>query len=78
MRSVILGDGLLGSELEKQTQWDCISRQRDSFDITKPDGTSRKFLDSKKINNFGFKPSISLKEGLTKTYQDYTKLNANF
>lgn len=37
MRSVILGDGLLGSELEKQTQWDCISRQRDSFDITKSD-----------------------------------------
>jgi len=37
MRSVILGDGLLGSELEKQTQWDCISRQKDNFDITKPD-----------------------------------------
>ena len=43
------------------------------FDLTKPDGTSRKFLDSKRINNFGFKPQISLKNGLIKTYQDYIK-----
>ena len=44
------------------------------FDLTKPDGTSRKFLDSKRINNFGFKPQISLKNGLIKTYQDYIKI----
>jgi GDP-L-fucose synthase len=43
------------------------------FDTTKPDGPSRKFLDSKRINNFGFKPEVSLKEGLAKTYQDYNK-----
>ena len=44
-----------------------------NFDPTKPDGSQRKFLDSKRINNFGFKPQISLKNGLIKTYQDYTK-----
>ncbi len=44
-----------------------------NFDITKPDGVSRKLLDSNKINNLGFKPEISLKEGLIKTYQDYIK-----
>ena len=44
-----------------------------NFDTTKPDGTPRKFLDSERINNLGFKPKITLKEGLTKTYQDYTK-----
>ena len=48
------------------------------FDPSKPSGTQRKFLDSSRINNLGFKPEISLKEGLTKTYQDYIKNNANF
>jgi GDP-L-fucose synthase len=45
-----------------------------NFDHTKPDGSHRKFLDSKRINNFGFKPKISLKNGLLKTYRDYTKV----
>jgi len=44
-----------------------------NFDLTKPDGSPRKFLDSKRINNLGFKPEISLKEGLIKTYHDYIK-----
>ena len=44
-----------------------------NFDITKPDGISRKLLDSQLINNLGFKPEISLKDGLIKTYQDYSK-----
>jgi GDP-L-fucose synthase len=43
------------------------------FDPTRPDGSSRKFLDSRKINNLDFKSRISLKEGLVKTYQDFTK-----
>ena len=46
--------------------------------LTKPDGNPRKFLDSERIKNLGFKPEISLKEGLIKTYQEYIKLNANF
>jgi GDP-L-fucose synthase len=45
-----------------------------NFDHSKLDGSHRKFLDSKKINNFGFKPKISLKNGLLKTYQEYIKL----
>jgi GDP-L-fucose synthase len=43
------------------------------FDPTRPDGSRRKFLDSRKINNLDFKSKISLKEGLVKTYQDFTK-----
>ncbi len=42
-----------------------------NFDPTKPDGTPRKFLDSDRISNLGFKPEISLKEGLMATYKDY-------
>ena len=44
-----------------------------NFDPTKPDGIPRKLLDSKLINSLGFKPEISLKDGLIKTYQDYIK-----
>lgn len=47
-----------------------------NFDHTKPDGNPRKFLDSKKINDLGYNTSISLEEGLMKTYQDYKKFNA--
>lgn len=34
--NVVLGNGLLGSELVNQTGWDCISR-KDGFDATHPD-----------------------------------------
>ena len=34
MRVVVLGDGLLGSEIVKQTGWDIISRKKDRFNIT--------------------------------------------
>ena len=44
-----------------------------SFDSTKPDGSIRKFLNSERINNLGFRPEINLKEGLINAYQDYIK-----
>ena len=31
---LILGDGLLGSEIQRQTGWNYISRKKDGFDIT--------------------------------------------
>ena len=34
MKVLVLGDGLLGTEIIKQTGWDCISRKKDGFDIT--------------------------------------------
>ncbi len=34
MRVLVLGDGILGSEIVKQTGWDYISRKKDGFDIT--------------------------------------------
>ena len=30
---VVLGNGLLGSEISNQTNWDLISREKDRFDI---------------------------------------------
>ena len=37
------------------------------FDTTKPDGTPRKLLDTTKINNLGWRPSIKLQEGIRRT-----------
>lgn len=37
MNPVILGDGILGKELQSQTGWDYISRSKDGFDALNPD-----------------------------------------
>ena len=39
------------------------------FDDSKPDGNPRKFLDSSKINNYGWVPEVTLNEGLEKTFK---------
>ena len=43
------------------------------FDSTKPDGNPRKFLNSTKIFNYGWKPQVNLENGLEKTYNWYLK-----
>jgi GDP-L-fucose synthase len=40
-------------------------------DLSKPDGTPRKYACSERIKQAGWKPSIDLKEGLQDTYQWY-------
>ncbi len=45
-----------------------------NFDTTKPDGSPRKLLDSNRIKDLGFKPKTTLKVGLLKTYEHYTKV----
>jgi GDP-L-fucose synthase len=41
------------------------------WDSSKPDGTMRKVLDSSKIANLGWKPLISLDQGITSTVEWY-------
>jgi GDP-L-fucose synthase len=41
------------------------------FDITKPDGAPRKLMDSTRLQNLGWKASISLEQGLQRAYEDY-------
>lgn len=41
------------------------------FDAGKPDGSSRKLIDSRRLRNLGWKPKTILKEGLMITYQRY-------
>ncbi len=45
-----------------------------NFDHSKPDGSYRKILDSKLIEDMGFKHEISLREGLIETYKEFIKL----
>lgn len=40
-----------------------------AFDDIKPDGTPQKLLDSSKLSRLGWKPKISLKDGIRHTYQ---------
>jgi GDP-L-fucose synthase len=43
------------------------------YDKTKPDGTTRKLMDTTKINKLGWLSSISLHEGLKKTLNEFNK-----
>lgn len=44
---------------------------RITWDESKPDGTPRKLLDTTRINSLGWRPRISLKDGLRQTYQAF-------
>jgi GDP-L-fucose synthase len=41
------------------------------WDNTKPDGTPKKLMDSSKLHNLGWKPSISLEEGIRRVVANY-------
>lgn len=43
------------------------------FDTRKPDGAPRKCLDSEKLKDLGWKPSVSLYEGLKRMYEHHYK-----
>ena len=45
------------------------------FDEKKPDGIERKLLNSKKMNDLGWKPRVNLDDGLQKTYEDFVMNN---
>jgi GDP-L-fucose synthase len=42
-------------------------------DTSKPDGAPRKWMDSQKLQDLGWKPVYSLKEGLQKAYADFVQ-----
>ena len=44
------------------------------FDISKPDGTPRKLLDTNKLNSLGWKPSISLEDGIRRTIMEVREM----
>jgi GDP-L-fucose synthase len=48
---------------------------RIEFDKTKPDGTPRKLMDTDKINKIGWRPLITLNEGVKKTILEFENIN---
>jgi GDP-L-fucose synthase len=43
------------------------------FDTSKPDGAMRKLMDNTRMCKLGWKPKVSLEEGVEKTYQAYIR-----
>lgn len=41
------------------------------FDVSKPDGTMRKLMDSSRLLALGWKPKVELKTGLARAYEQY-------
>ncbi len=41
------------------------------FDVSKPDGTPRKLMDSQRLNALGWNAKVDLKDGLKKAYADF-------
>jgi GDP-L-fucose synthase len=44
-----------------------------NFDSSKPNGTPKKLMDSKRMSELGWKPKVSLKEGIALAYNDFLK-----
>jgi GDP-L-fucose synthase len=44
-----------------------------TFDLTKPDGAPKKLMSSHRIEKMGWKPKVSLIDGLNMAYQDFLK-----
>ena len=42
-----------------------------AFDVSKPDGTPRKLMDSSRCRALGWQPRVSLVDGLKRTYSDF-------
>ncbi len=43
------------------------------FDASKPDGTPRKLVDSERLSALGWKPQVTLEDGLRAAYQDFLR-----
>lgn len=48
---------------------------RIDFDVSKPDGTPRKLMDSNRLNTLGWRPNIDLETGLSIAYEEFVGAN---
>jgi GDP-L-fucose synthase len=47
-----------------------------TFDSSKPDGTPRKWMDSQRLRDLGWQPTVNLRAGLQRAYADFLQHNA--
>jgi GDP-L-fucose synthase len=62
------GDDIAIGELAKMVKEIVGFEGALTFDTSKPDGTPRKLLDSSRLRSTGWKPSISIRDGIARTY----------
>jgi GDP-L-fucose synthase len=43
------------------------------FDSSRPDGSPRKLMDSQRLMSLGWQPTVSLRDGLARAYDDFVK-----
>lgn len=73
MYNIGCGEDIAICELA-ETIMDIVGFKGDiAFDASKPDGTPRKLLDVSRINALGWRHRITLREGITKAYQDFLR-----
>lgn len=65
------GEDVTIRELAEVIQSVCGYRGRLVFDTTKPDGTPRKLLETGRLTALGWRPKITLKNGIESTYAWY-------
>ena len=71
MINVGCGEDLTVRELAELIRDVVGFKGRLTFDASKPDGTPRKLLDVSRMTALGWRPRISLREGLGKVYTEY-------
>ncbi len=76
-RHVNIGSGQEVSIMELMNMICAVSGYNGKIvkDLSKPDGTPRKLMDSEKLRKLGWQPEISLKEGLTRTIAEFRALD---
>jgi nucleoside-diphosphate-sugar epimerase len=52
-----------------------VTCDHSSLDLTKPDGSLRKLLNSQCLKSLGWKPKIELEKGLKLAYKDFKSLS---
>lgn len=71
LMNVGVGHDLAISELAEAVRNTVGSTNEIVYDSTKPDGTPRKLVDVSRLFSLGWKPKVSLEEGLKRTYSWY-------
>jgi GDP-L-fucose synthase len=69
--NVGVGADLSIKELAELIQTVVGSENPIEYDSSKPDGTPKKLVDVSRLFSLGWRPSVSLSEGLRRTYESF-------
>ena len=69
--NVGFGSDVTIAELAHEVARTTAYQGRLEFDISKPDGTPRKLMDSSRLSKLGWQATVGLKEGLAAAYKDF-------